>query len=106
MTDNHRLGVSRRTAMRTISLASLAAGVDTAATAATVSGQSSSVSGIVGAWRIRVPVGPNRNAIQFLGAFLTGGIFLGLDSPVEPPADPGATQDAVDYSGPFVGQWL
>ena len=53
-----------------------------------------------------MPVGPNRNAIQFLGAFLPGGIFLGLDSPVEPPADPGAALDPVDYSGPFVGQWL
>ena len=38
--------------------------------------------------------------------FIPGGVFLGLDSPVEPPADRNAPPSAIEYVGLNAGQWL
>jgi hypothetical protein len=98
---------SRRSVVRRAGLAALAAGLGAAATGPGAAAQSS-VSGIVGTWRARMP-SPliNRTAeVQLLLIFIPGGVFLSSDSPAEPPANPSATLDPVDYQGTYAGQWL
>src|SRR5690242_9592201 len=98
--------VSRRSAVRTAGLAALSAGVAGAAAATAATAQSASVSGIVGTWRMRFSAGPGRTDIEVLFVFIPGGVFLSLDSPVEPPADRSAPPNAIEYAGPNAGQWL
>src|SRR3954464_1789656 len=96
--------VSRRSAVRTAGLAALWAGVAGAAAATTVAAQPAL--GPVGTWRMRFSPGPGRTDIEVLFVFIPGGVFLGLDSPVEAPADRNAPPDAIEYVGPNAGQWL
>jgi hypothetical protein len=103
--DNGERTVSRRSAIRTAGLAALAGGLSMAASGTPVAGQQASVSGIAGTWRMRLPPGPNRIELDYLAVFIPGGVFLGLDSPVEPgESRPG--QDSIDYPGQWAGQWL
>src|SRR5690242_6703997 len=99
--------VSRRAAVRATGLAALAAGLGVAASGPVAAAQSAPA-GIVGTWRVRIPsVLVNRTEdIELLFIFIPGGVFLSPDSPAEPPADPAATQDPVDYQGLYAGQWL
>jgi hypothetical protein len=103
-----RHAVSRRSAARMAGLAALSAGLGAVAAGTRAGAQSSSTSGIVGSWRVRIPSGlVNRvDDIQFLMVFIPGGVFLNLDSPVELPADRTAAMDPVDYQGAYAGQWL
>src|SRR3954464_2010711 len=96
--------VSRRSAVRTAGLAALSAGVAGAAAATTVAAQPAL--GPVGTWRMRFSPGPGRTDIEVLFVFIPGGVFLGLDSPVEPPADRNAPPNTIEYVGPNAGQWL
>src|SRR6185503_8212302 len=85
---NGTRGVARRSAIGAAALGALAAGLGGAASATTVEAQQASVSGIIGTWRMRFSAGPGRSAIQVIFVILPGGVFLGLDSPIEPTADP------------------
>jgi hypothetical protein len=70
------------------------------------SAQQAAASGIVGTWRMRFSSGPGRTDIQVIFVFIPGGVFLGLDSPLEPTADPADALDLTEYAGPNAGQWL
>ena len=61
-------------------------------------------SGIVGSWRAHIQSGPVRPEVEELFIFFPGGIFLILDSPVEPAANPSA--GPTEYVAPYAGQWL
>jgi hypothetical protein len=37
---------------------------------------------------------------------IPGGVFLGLDSPLEPTGDPSDPPDLLEYAGLNAGQWL
>ncbi len=106
--DQRQIKMGRRSAVRLAGLAALGAGLGAAATGRVADAQSSAASGIVGSWRVRIPrVLVNRvEEIQFVVAFIPGGVFLTSDSPVEPAADPQATGQPVDYQGAYFGQWL
>jgi hypothetical protein len=106
---SHKVGehaVSRRLAVRAAGLAALSAGVAGVATAAPAAAQPGAVSGIVGTWRMRFSPGPGRTDIELIFVFIPGGVFLGLDSPVEPPVGPGVPPNAIEYVGLNAGQWL
>src|SRR5256885_15418474 len=79
--------LSRRAAVRRAGAATVAAGLGLVASGRAASAQSGSASGIVGAWRTTVLPGPVRPEVEEMYVFLAGGVFLVLDSPVEPPAD-------------------
>jgi hypothetical protein len=106
MRGNGRRAVSRRSAIGAAGVAAFAAGLSGAASATTADAQRSSVLGIVGTWRMRFSPGPGRSSIQVIFVFIPGGVFLSLDSPVEPTADPNDAPDAIEYAGPNAGQWL
>jgi hypothetical protein len=55
---------------------------------------------------MRFSPGPGRSDIQVIFVVIPGGVFLGLDSPVEPVADPNAPPSAIEYAGLNAGQWL
>jgi hypothetical protein len=97
--------VSRRVAVRAAGLAALSAGVAGVA-AAPAAAQQGAASGIVGTWRMRFSPGPARTDIELIFVFIPGGVFLGLDSPVEPPVRPGVPPNAIEYAGLNAGQWL
>jgi hypothetical protein len=101
-----RRGVSRRSAIGAAGLAVFAAGIGGAARATPAEAQQSSVAGIVGTWRMRFSAGPGRSDIQVIFVVIPGGVFLGLDSPIEPTADPNDDPQATEYAGPNAGQWL
>ncbi len=96
--------LSRRAAVRRAGAATMAAGLALVASGPAASAQSASASGIVGAWRVRVQAGPVRPEVEEMFVFLSGGVFLLLDSPVEPAADRSA--GPTNYVGPYGGQWL
>ena len=106
MRGNGSRAVSRRSAIGVAGLAAFSAGLAGAASATKADAQQSSVSGIVGTWRMRFSPGPGRSGIQVLFVFIPGGVFLSLDSPIEPTADPSDSPDAIEYAGPNAGQWL
>ena len=103
-----RRGVSRRTAVRSAGVGALAAGLGMAAAASPAAAQSSAASGIVGTWRVLLSIAntPNRDKIEFVAMFIPGGVFLVIDSPIEPASARIAGPDPVDYQGPHGGQWL
>lgn len=103
-----RPAMSRRAVVRTAGLGALAAGLGMAATGAPADAQSFAASGIVGTWRVRVTIGdqPRGNDLEFLLAFFPGGVFLGLDPPVEPASRRIAGTEPLDYQAPPGGQWL
>ena len=95
-------GVSRRAAMQTTGLASIAAGLALGSTGAPAAAQSSAASGIVGTWHLRMAVPratTDRVELEMLGVFIPGGVLLVLDCPVE-------QREPADYPGPWGGQWL
>jgi len=96
--------LSRRAAVRRAGAATVAAGLALAASGPAASAQSRSASGIVGAWRTRAQSGPVRPEVENVYVFLSGGVFLVIDSPVEPSAD--RASGPTDYVGPYAGQWL
>src|SRR5829696_4576697 len=98
--------VSRRAAVRVAGLAALAAGAAGAATATPAGAQSAAASGIVGTWRMRFSPGPGRTDNEVICVLIPGGVYLQLDSPVEPPADRAVPPTAIEYAGPNAGQWL
>ncbi len=98
--------VSRRSAVQTAGLAALAAGLGAAATPTTAQAQPASVSGVIGTWRMRFSPGPGRTDIQVIFIFIPGGVFISLDSPVEPSVNPADPPGTVEYPGPNAGQWL
>jgi hypothetical protein len=87
-------------------LSALLAGLGLAIGEKTAAAQLSSVSGIVGTWRMRFSDGPNRTAIQVVFVFIPGGVFLSLDSPVSLTANLSEPPDTMDYAAPNAGQWL
>src|SRR4051812_1643010 len=99
-----RSKLSRRAAVRRAGAATVATGLALAASGTATSAQSGAASGIVGAWRTSVLPGPVRPEVEEMFIFLPGGVFLVLDSPVQPAADPSA--GAINYVGPYGGQWL
>jgi hypothetical protein len=98
--------VSRRSAVQAAGLAALAAGMAGAATPPPVDAQSAAAAGIVGTWRMRYSPGPGRTDIDLICVFIPGGVYLQLDSPVEPPADRALPPNEIEYTGPNAGQWL
>jgi hypothetical protein len=102
--DVGKRAVSRRAAVRVAGLAALAAGA--AGAAASSAAAQSAAAGIVGTWRMRFSPGPGRTDVEVLFVFIPGGVFLDLDSPVEPPADRGAPSSTIEYAGLNAGQWL
>jgi hypothetical protein len=103
--ETGKRAVSRRAAVRAAGLAALAAGAAGAAAAPSAAAQPAALA-IVGTWRMRFSPGPGRTDIELLFVFIPGGVFLGLDSPVEPPADRSAPPNAIEYVGLNAGQWL
>lgn len=97
--------VSRRRAVRTGGLAALAGGLGLAAASAGAA-QPQAVSPFVGSWLMRFSAGPLRTEILVIFVFIPGGVFLFLDSPVEPTANPADDPTFVEYTGPYAGQWL
>jgi hypothetical protein len=98
--------VSRRSALGAAALGVVAAGWGAAASTPPAHAAQASVSGIVGTWRMRFSSGPGRTDIQVIFVFIPGGVFLGLDSPLEPTADPTDAPDRTEYAGLNAGQWL
>ena len=90
--------------MRRASAATMAAGLALVVSGAAARAQSGAVSGIVGSWRARIQSGPVRPEVEEVIVFFPGGIFLILDSPVEPSANPSA--GPTEYVAPYAGQWL
>lgn len=97
--------VSRRRAVRTAGLATLAGGLGLAATS-TAHGQPTTFSPFVGSWLVRFSAGPGRSEILVIFVFIPGGVFLFLDSPVEPTASQSDDPTQIEFAGPFAGQWL
>jgi hypothetical protein len=82
----------------------MAAGLALVASGRAASAQSGAASGIVGSWRAQIQAGPVRPEVEEVFVFFPGGIFLILDSPVEPAANPGV--GPIEYAAPYAGQWL
>jgi hypothetical protein len=76
------------------------------AQAAEPSAQASSVSGVVGTWRMYFSSGPGRGESQYPVVIFPGGIFLGFDSPIESVGPLNGTPRSLEYAGPNAGQWL
>jgi hypothetical protein len=99
--------VSRRAVVRRAGVGALAAGLGMAAAGSPASAQSSAASGIVGTWRLRVSItAARRDHIDFLAIFIPGGVFLGLDSPVEGASPRVGGPEPMDHEGAHAGQWL
>ena len=96
--------LSRRAAVRRAGAATMAAGLALVASGPAASAQSGAASGIVGSWRAQIQSGPVRPEVEALFVFFPGGIFLILDSPVEPAANPSA--GPTEFAAPYAGQWL
>src|SRR5215208_2663758 len=95
--------VSRRAAARAAGVVALAGGLGMAAAPTVAAGPAVP---IVGAWHLRATSpGPNRPELQYLLAFLPGGVFLVLDAPVEPTSSLMDDPAAIEYTGPAAGQW-
>jgi hypothetical protein len=96
--------LSRRAAVRRAGAATMAAGLALVASGPAASAQSGAASGIVGSWRAHIQSGPVRPEVEEVFVFFPGGIFLILDSPVEPAANPSA--GPTEFAAPYAGQWL
>jgi hypothetical protein len=96
--------MSRRAVVRRAGAATVAAGLALAATGPAADAQSRAASGIAGAWRTSALPGPVRPEVEAMYVFFPGGIFLVIDSPLEPAAD--RSGGPTNYVGPYAGQWL
>lgn len=97
--------MSRRRAVRAWGLAALAGGLGLAA-ASPGAAQGQTVSPLAGSWLMRFSAGPLRTEILVIFVFIPGGVFLFLDSPVEPTANPADDPSFIEYAGPYAGRWL
>jgi hypothetical protein len=99
--------LTRRGAVRMAGLAALAGSLGLAASAASAQTGLPADGWPIGVWRTRAASRPtlNRQDVQSLDVFLHGGIYLRFDSPVERTASLTDIPDAIEYTGPFAGQW-
>jgi hypothetical protein len=100
--------LTRRHAMRMAGFAALAGGAGLAVSPALAQTQREDT-GLAGVWRTRsesVSPGANRLELHQVFVFIPGGIFLIIDSPVERTANLSDIPTAVEYVGPYAGQWL
>jgi hypothetical protein len=108
LTEARGRSLSRRRAIRTAGFAALAGGAGLAATSAVAQSPQGNAWPI-GTWRVlnvSVSAGANRIEVHQLFVFIPGGVFLIIDSPAERTANLADIPTAVEYVGPFAGQWL
>lgn len=103
--SNH--SVSRRGAVRMAGVTALAGSLGLASSSASAQASAQTDPGPVGVWRTSAASRPdlNRQDIHSIDVFLTGGIYLRFDSPVERTANLNDIPTAIEYVGPFAGQW-
>lgn len=100
--------LSRRRAMRVAGFTALASGAGLAASSAAAQ-SSQGDDWPIGVWRahnVSISPGANRIDLYQVFVFIPGGIYLIIDSPVERTANLGDIPTAVEYVGPYAGQWL
>jgi hypothetical protein len=89
-------------------LTALAGSLGVAASAASAQTTPQADAWPIGVWRASAASRPNLNRqdVHSIDVFIPGGIYLRFDAPVERTANLNDIPTAIEYVGPFAGQWI
>jgi hypothetical protein len=100
--------LTRRRAVRIAGLTALAGSLGVAASAASAQMTPPADAWPIGVWRTSAESRPNLNRqdLHSIDVFFPGGIYLQFNAPVERTANLRDIPTAIEYVGPFAGQWI